>query len=279
MPSQWTTEWKKRNQKRKKYLNLASELRTLRWRWYQSKLEHNDSEKRAGWVGNRRTIRDYEIYYIVEDGQNTEKSSGDLWRLETFGCHSYCSERPVTYWPRPSCQKKKCTCVNNRCIQSNKSGGDLDCRGVELSANCDAHRKLVDVKLLYNPSNRKFRSVGEKILEWEPCSSRGWAPRPPVEQPRKTGKKGCDSQKSWGEVNMLQSLFGLQLTSHTVKPFVTLSNPFELRERYIFLKNCVRSSLLCWICFGVYMCMYSWLWLYNRPSANVGVKKFINNKY
>ena len=28
-------------------------------------------------------------------------------------------------------------------------------------------------------------------------------------------------------VNMLQSLFGLQLTSHTVKPLVTLSNPFK----------------------------------------------------
>ena len=24
----------------------------------------------------------------------------------------------VAYWPRPSCQKKKCTCVNNRCIRS-----------------------------------------------------------------------------------------------------------------------------------------------------------------
>ena len=28
----------------------------------------------------------------------------------------------VTYWPRPSCQKKKCTCVNNRCIRSKISG-------------------------------------------------------------------------------------------------------------------------------------------------------------
>ena len=57
----------------------------------------------------------------------------------------------------------------------------------------------------------------------------------PVEQPRRTGKKGCDSQKIWG-VNMLQSLFGLQLP--------LTHNPFN-KERYIFLKNCVRSSLLC----------------------------------
>ena len=47
----------------------------------------------------------------------------------------------VAYWHRPSCQKKKCTCVNNRCIRSKISGGDLDCRRVELSANCDARRQ------------------------------------------------------------------------------------------------------------------------------------------
>ena len=47
----------------------------------------------------------------------------------------------VSYWPRPSCQKKKSTCVNNWCIQSKISRGNLDCQGVELSANCDAHRK------------------------------------------------------------------------------------------------------------------------------------------
>ena len=33
----------------------------------------------------------------------------------------------VSYWPRPSCQKKKCTCVNNRCIRSKISGDNLDC--------------------------------------------------------------------------------------------------------------------------------------------------------
>ncbi len=34
-----------------------------------------------------------------------------------------------------------CTCYLHRCIRSKISGGDLDCRGVELSANCDARRK------------------------------------------------------------------------------------------------------------------------------------------
>ena len=80
----------------------------------------------------------------------------------------------------------------------------------------------MDVKLLYNPGDRKFRSVGEKMLEWEPCLSRGWAARPPVEQPMRTGKKCCYSQKSLG-VNMLQfsSVSNSPLTDNTFR------NPFE----------------------------------------------------
>ena len=93
-------------------------------------------------------------------------------------CCSYqkgTSRSPVVYWPptRPSCQKKKCTCVNNRCIRSKISGdqgrpwlsrGSIECEIVTLAG------RIVDVKLLYNPGDRKFRSVGEKMLEWGPCS-------------------------------------------------------------------------------------------------------------
>ena len=34
-----------------------------------------------GGHGNKRTIGDHPNYNIVETGQNTEKSPGDLWRL------------------------------------------------------------------------------------------------------------------------------------------------------------------------------------------------------
>ena len=69
------------------------------------------------------------------------------------------------------------------------------------------------------------------------------SPRPPVEQPRRTGKKRCYGHKSGGQY--VAVLFSLQLTSHTVKPLVTLSNPFKYSERYIFSKElCLRSSLL-----------------------------------
>ena len=142
----------------------------------------------------------------------------------------------VAYWPptRSSCQKKKCTCVNNRCIRSKISD-----QGMALAVD---GLNWVGVEQLYNPRGSKFRSVGEKMLEWEPCPSRGWAPRPPVELSRRTGMKGCDSHKNRGQY--IAVLFSLQLTSYTIIPFVTLSNPFKKSERYIFLKNRARSSLL-----------------------------------
>ena len=73
----------------------------------------------------------------------------------------------VVYWPptRPSCQNRKCTCVNNRCIRSRNiriwpwlSRGWIECEIVTLAG------RRVDVKLLYNPGDRKFKLVGVKML-------------------------------------------------------------------------------------------------------------------
>ena len=68
----------------------------------------------------------------------------------------------------------------------------------------------------------KFRSVGEKMLECGTCPRKAGPPRLPVEQPRRTEKKRCYDHKSGGQY--IAVLFSLQLTSHIVKPFVTLSN-------------------------------------------------------
>ena len=67
-------------------------------------------------------------------------------------------------------------------------------------------------------------------------------PRPPVEQPRRTGKKRCYGHKSGGQY--VAVLFGLQLPL-TGK---TLSNPFEpfqIKWEVYFSKELCRSSLLC----------------------------------
>ena len=85
-----------------------------------------------------------------------------------------------------------------------------------MSAICDTHKK-VDDEQLYNSVHRKFkelevRPVGEEDTGVRNMSQRGWAPRPPGEQPRRTGKKRCYGHKSGGQY--VAVLFGLQLTSH-----------------------------------------------------------------
>ena len=94
-----------------------------------------------------------------------------------------------------------------------RSGATLTVEGLNWVRNCDACRKLVDVKLLYNPSDRKFRSVGEKMLEWEPCPNRGWAPRPRFSSPGERERNAVIAIRVG--VNMLQFCSVSNSLSHT----------------------------------------------------------------
>ena len=109
----------------------------------------------------------------------------------------------VAYWPRPSCQKKKCTCVNNRCIRSKISGdqgrpwlsrGWTECEIVTLAGSrwasnyyitpatgssdqlemrCCRENQHPAEGALGTPDwaveVQSLRWVGEKMLEWGPC--------------------------------------------------------------------------------------------------------------
>ena len=151
----------------------------------------------------------------------------------------------VTYWPSTELSIKRYTCVNNRCIRSKTSGYHLDLWMGWIRCNCDAHKKHVDVKQLYNPLPQTvWVSWSQLQLEFElqfeavrtSSRQRACGPQwPPVEQSSRMRKKSCYSQRNL--VNKLQSVPSLLHISHT-----TLS---QIKcERYIFLKKCVRSSLL-----------------------------------
>ena len=114
---------------------------------------------------------------------------------------------------------------------------------------------------------QEVQLVGVSLLQFEAVRtrpSRELAPRghrlsSPTERERNAAK-----DKGTG-VNMLQFVQSPTHLSH-----ITLLQPFWITcERYIFLKNCVRSSLLCWLCFRVYMCMVEYvLWLcYTAPGV------------
>ena len=106
-------------------------------------------------------------------------------------------ETIVAYWPptRLSCQKKKCTYVNNRYIRSNISGATLIVEVLNWVRTVTLARSRWTTNYYITPATGSPDRLERRC--WN-------------EQPRRTGKKGCDSQKSWG-VSMLQSLFGLQL--------------------------------------------------------------------
>ena len=86
-------------------------------------------------------------------------------------------------------------------------------------------------------------------------SQRGWAPRPPVEQPGERERNTVMAIRVG--VNMLQFCSVSNSLSHT-----TLS----IKGEVYFSKELCCSSLLCRCYYSVYMymCLYSWSWLYTN---------------
>ena len=137
-----------------------------------------------------------------------------------------------------------------------------------MSAICDAHKK-VDVKLLYNSVHRKFNLLEIRYARENQHPSE-WALRPPVEPPRRTGKKRGYGHKS--EDQYVAVLFGLRLPL-TVKPLSNHFEPFQIKWEVYFSKELCRSSLLCcrydsaciWICVCIVVHGYTtYRWTMNR---------------
>ena len=74
-------------------------------------------------------------------------------------------------------------------------------------------------------------------------SQRGWAPTPPVEQLRRTGKKRCYGHKSGGQY----VASSVQPPTHLLhsKTFSNPFEPFQIKWEVYFSKELCRSSLLC----------------------------------
>ena len=95
-------------------------------------------------------------------------------------------------------------------------------------------REWVGVKLLYNSVHRKFRWVGEKMLDWGTCPREAGPPGPWLSSP---GERERDAVMAYRVgVNMLQFCSVSNSLSHT-----TLSIKWEV----YFSKELCRSSLLC----------------------------------
>ena len=104
---------------------------------------------------------------------------------------------------------------------------------------------------------QSLKWVGEKIMEWEACPNKGWAPRPLVEQPRRTGKKHCYGHKSGGSICC--SSVHTPTPSHTtlsikwevyfskdVCPLVFIASLYSL-HRYILHASAYEYTTQCYI--------------------------------
>ena len=176
----------------------------------------------------------------------------------------------VAYWPPtwPSCQNKKCTWVNNGCIQSRMSEMALTVDGLNW----------VGVKQWYNPDeDRKLVSWRSEF--WTQCSSsscgnqlsaESWAPRPPVEQPRRTRKMHYYGRRTWGGQYIavfVQSPTSLSHTTLSIKWKVyfskEVSSLVHWLRRYVSVRICV-----CIVVMAVQHC-FTYLYLIQIISKQI----------
>ena len=75
--------------------------------WYS----HQRIGKGTGGIWNGRTSRDHPNYWIIEIGQNTEKSRGDLRRLA--GTQTPVEDHYLTQWEKLNKENNTNTTTNN----------------------------------------------------------------------------------------------------------------------------------------------------------------------
>ena len=174
----------------------------------------------------------------------------------------------VVYWPTTwmGCQNRKCTYVNNRCIQSrNIRIITMTMDGLN-EYNCDAHKK-VGIELLYNSVK-----TGSQLV-WRPdplvtrCSRESqhpaeWAP-------------GWAAQENGKETQLWPIEWGSICCSSVRSPTPSHTQTFQIKWEVYFSRRLCHSSLLCRCCdpacIGIYYITYvhfqsnigPWPWIFS----------------
>ena len=116
----------------------------------------------------------------------------------------------------------------------------------------------VDIKLLYNPGDRKFELVGEKMLEWGTCHREAGPLGPRLSSPEERERNAVMAIRVG--VNMLQFCSVSNSLSH-----ITLSIKWEV----YFSK---RSVLLVFIA-SLYFCMHMYMYYVAIPQKSDKIKR------
>ena len=151
------------------------------------------------------------------------------WQREREGGgsgNSWLSARlNATYWPRPSCQRKKCTCVNNRYIRSKVSGDNLDCRRVELSANMTLARSRCTSNYYITRCDKKSDQLERRCCNENHVPAEAGPPGPRLSSPGERERNATVARKVRESICCSSVQFPTHLSQ--IIPFVIISNPFE----------------------------------------------------
>ena len=120
--------------------------------------------------------------------------------------------RNATYWPRPSCQKKKGTGINNSCIRSKISGDNIDCRQVELSTNVTLAKGKWVSNYYITPATESSDQLQRTSWNENHVPVEAGPSGPRVSSPGKLEINAAVARRVWGQY--VTVLFSLQLTSH-----------------------------------------------------------------
>ena len=154
-----------------------------------------------------------------------------------------------------------------------------------MSAICDAHKKKVDVKLLYNWVHRKFNQFGNQT-SWrqdavEKTSTQQREPSGPrlisLEIRRVGDKKleweqvpGRAAQENGKEMGLWPIEWGSICCSSVRSPTPSHTQPFNKVRGIFFLRTVSIVFIVSSLWFRMHMCLYSWswMWLYSTPHGN-----------
>ena len=171
----------------------------------------------------------------------------------------------ISYWPstRPCCQKKKCSCVNNRCIRSKISGDQgrpwLSRGWIE----CELWRsqEVGGYQIIIQPRRQEVQISWREDARMRTMSQQRLGPQAPSWAAQENGKERLWLPEELGGGQYVAVLFSLQLP--------LTHNAFN-KVRGIFFYRTVSARLYCVVVMFSHVYVYSCIcimWLCNIISG------------
>ena len=163
--------------------------------------------------------------------------------------------------PRLSSQNKKCTCVNNRCIQSKISGDNLECWQVELSVNVMLARSRWASNYYITPATGSSDQLERRCWNENHVPAEAGPPGPRLSSPGKRERNAAVARR------VRRSICCSSVQSPTHLSQIIPFKPFRIKREVYFSKElCPLVFIVLSLCFCMYMCIVVVYWPSTRPN-------------